>query len=1153
MQLPGTSFSQARRSLSEDLKAKKTLRQSLAPAPDGACSGNMNLSLDGLVQFDPSVEISLDASGKTVVGVSGIVRVSAEALVEAEGSCAFEAERRFPKRPITKVFCAGHVCVALLLQMLAEMEVAGTMTGSAELSASADFEISGRTILDAGGNANVDVNSPQVKHKSGFGLAASASAVLRLSLGPELTIWPMPGVPVTFNPMMNAEVRGQATIELSQGHTSLLQGAAAERASHRHCTVFEKWRLKWLGSHVEMPLGSTPYGANVGSWENCLNLCETTEGCHQVVYSGGHCHGMSEASDEDQDGLGGENENYMSAQCTTVNTIEMCAAAALNLYTDVEIQGFAFPKGLKVSLDSSWLEDAISSAIIEGARAMVNMMLGPVGCIPGVSDTMDVVMTAAEAASGLVKALIPDLSLDFSTPSMVLLSPKKLFCIEAVTTPGFSVAPCSAELGCSHAGRGVPTSPEVETLSTGNEESPAALLEPKMSALQQGKERRCIVFEHWRLKWLGSHVEMPLGSTPYGANVGSWENCLNLCETTEGCHQVVYSGGHCYGMSEASDEDQDGLGGHNMHFTSAHCAEESRRCETFVNWRMAVVPHSEISLGTLPYGEFSGGWFRCLELCKTTPACKQVTYSAEGRCYGMSERTHVDGNGLGGHNFGFTTGHCFGEIRSGVVMQTLPGCPNMPMGDRFLDIGPWRLAAFDQNHLSFAHKTVQRAITFRHDGAILHQRTDLLAFNRPVTPPKGIKFGFQFIQIGEFRLGAVNDNYFSIQHSSGNTIQVFSSDGTTYSGPRTDYETFDRPEMAAVGIDFGAEFLQIGRFRLAVTQGHLVLSHEGGWTSQVWNSDGAAHPGALHWTPAVMSLPKPSWTCKELEELAFGDCGLFGGFGDRFIQLGEWRVAAIDETHLSFSHKDGQTPQIYRSDGVMITGRHDYSAWHRPTGFPSGITFGSRFIQLGNFRLGDADGHHFSISHKNGITIQIFRSDGTLHPGPRHELNLWNTRTPGPPQGITFGDRFIQIGLWRLGDVDGAHFVVTQVGGHTAQTYRSDNALFPGPNDHWNGVYDRYPEYHCGSIQSIFGLCVGMAIGDRFIQIGDWRLTFQCPPKLVKHPAFSAVMALCMMALALTSMHGTARPNTSNHLRLPLVTASSSWGNGVLVPSTRII
>ena len=50
------------------------------------------------------------------------------------------------------------------------------------------------------------------------------------------------------------------------------------------------------------------------------------------------------------------------------------------------------------------------------------------GCIPGVSDTMDVVMTAANAAAGLVGSLIPDLSLDFSTPSMVLW--QKLFDFE---------------------------------------------------------------------------------------------------------------------------------------------------------------------------------------------------------------------------------------------------------------------------------------------------------------------------------------------------------------------------------------------------------------------------------------------------------------------------------------------------------------------------------------------------------------------------------------------------------------------------------------------------------------------------------------------------------------------------------------------------
>eukprot|EP00439_Symbiodinium_sp_Y106_P068625 s2600_g11.t1 len=150
-------------------------------------------------------------------------------------------------------------------------------------------------------------------------------------------------------------------------------------------------------------------------------------------------------------------------------------------------------------------------------------------------------------------------------------------------------------------------------------------------------------------------------------------------------------------------------------------------------------------------------------------------------------------------------------------------------------------------------------------------------------------------------------------------------------------------------------------------------------------------------------------------------------------------------------------------------------------------TAGSSQTRIGNFRLGDADGHHFTISHENGITIQIFRSDGTLHPGRRHELSLWS-RTAGPPQGITFGDRFLEIGLWRFADVDGEHFALTQAGGQTAQIFRSDNRLFPGPNAHWTGVFDRYPEYHCGSIHSVFGSCTGLVTNDRFIQLGDWRL-----------------------------------------------------------------
>lgn len=155
--------------------------------------------------------------------------------------------------------------------------------------------------------------------------------------------------------------------------------------------------------------------------------------------------------------------------------------------------------------------------------------------------------------------------------------------------------------------------------------------------------------------------------------------------------------------------------------------------------------------------------------------------------------------------------------------------------------------------------------------------------------------------------------------------------------------------------------------------------------------------------------------------MAHGTCEhKFGIFGDRFIELGAWRLAAIDHLHFSISHKDGYTAQIYRYDGTVHPGpRTDYNAWDRAVGFPYGIAFGPSFIQIGLFRLGMVDKHHFSISHKWGYTCQIFRNDGTLHPGPRSDYDLWKVRSTGPASGITFGHKFLQIGTFRIGDADG--------------------------------------------------------------------------------------------------------------------------------------
>ena len=68
-----------------------------------------------------------------------------------------------------------------------------------------------------------------------------------------------------------------------------------------------------------------------------------------------------------------------------------------------------------------------------------------------------------------------------------------------------------------------------------------------------------------------------------------------------------------------------------------------------------------------------------------------------------------------------------------------------------------------------------------------------------------------------------------------------------------------------------------------------------------------------------------------LDFLAFGACSLAPSFGDRFIELGAWRLAAMDESHFSISHRNGHTLALLRSDGHILDARSgDWNAWERP-------------------------------------------------------------------------------------------------------------------------------------------------------------------------------------------------------------------------------
>lgn len=824
VKIPGQTFFQSFKPKGDQLKANQVALNTVKQAaPKGSCETSLALSLEGVVQFAPTLGVSVNLNGDAEVSVEGLARVSLAALATAQGSCAFIAEKRFPKKPLSKVVCGPVGCISIMLQMLAEIELKGVITGSLELAAGADFHIKGKVLVNPRGHADADFETLSIEHQFGMGLAVSSTGSTRVGMGPVLVVFPMPGVPITFNPMMNAEVRAAGTLNMPMG--SLLQ--------------------------------------------------------EDVVL----------------------HTNVSKLSSSRVNTFDLCGAAALNIYTDIDIQGYGLPKPMSFSLGTSWIEDAIKERLVQGARMFAAMVTGPTQCIPGASQAVDLVMDAALAAAGTLSSLIPDLNLDFTTPSSQLLAPTKLFCIEAFKTSGFDSSECSQDLGCKSAGR--PVSPMV---------------------VQVAPEQK---------------------------------------------HQTTH-----------------------------------------------------------PSPQASGT------------------------------------------------------------------CHTVPMGDRFIQLGDWRLGDIDGQHFSVSHKGGYTAQIFRSDGTVhAGPRHDYTSWGRPIGASRGIKFGFQFIQIGEWRLGVYDETHMSLTHQGGQISQIFRADGTLHNGPRTDMHTFDRPECAASGVTLGNQFIQIGLFRLGqVDDTHMSVSHTAGRshkTIQIYRADGTTHSGPRD-DYTLQSRHPVAWTCQSLEEIAHGACNLdFGTFGDRFIQLGEWRLADIDGNHFSISHKDGYTAQIFHAAGTLHPGpRHDFGSWHRPLGYPYGIAFGRGFVQIGRFRLGQVDGTHLSISSQSGQTAQIFNAQGTLHPGPRTDFGLWG-RSVGPATRITFGEKFLELGDFRLGDSgwshEDGHFSVTHKDGMTIQIYRSDGTMHPGPRTDWS-LNNRHPMWHCGNIQYNFGSCPGIVAGGNFLQIGEWRM-----------------------------------------------------------------
>lgn len=409
LQLPtGKEIKQEFRDMTKKLKkdARKALKPRTSQAPTGTCETSMDLAFDGLMQAALTIEMSTKGS-ITTMGISGTVRVSLDGLVKAQGSCSLNAEKWFPEKPKKKVICYKGFCIILLLQGVAELEVNGVLTGTLDLGADVDFDISGSVTVDkTTGHAEAKFETPKIKRQVSFGLGASAFASVRAGVGPFITVFPVPGVPVNFNPMLNLEARAQGDIKFEpppesvfmiqenesatpSSSLSMLQEAVSSNMSSGRSDMLKMCGAAALNVYIDT--GITAFAIPLG-FQASLDLKEITKGLTDAMLAGAN------------------------------------AAIAVMEHT-TKCLGLGF----------------IGSPVASTLRSV------------------------ASKAAGVLTSIIPSLNLNFGGKPVVLAVPK-VFCVEAYKTPGFRSAPCAAQLGCKHVGR-LPSSdaqiervmPEVQT------------------------------------------------------------------------------------------------------------------------------------------------------------------------------------------------------------------------------------------------------------------------------------------------------------------------------------------------------------------------------------------------------------------------------------------------------------------------------------------------------------------------------------------------------------------------------------------------------------------------------------------------------------------------------------------------------------------
>ena len=351
-----------------------------------------------------------------------------------------------------------------------------------------------------------------------------------------------------------------------------------------------------------------------------------------------------------------------------------------------------------------------------------------------------------------------------------------------------------------------------------------------------------------------------------------------------------------------------------------------------------------------------------------------------------------------------------------------------------MQLGDWRIGEPDKNHLSVSHVGGKTSFIYKRDstahpgprddfgtwnfniGTVLQGSTEgcatlvdayftpqdvspakaIIEFNRDLSDAASILDSFKIYDVAnpssEVAIKSAN-----LKSGDSSKLELVlstpPSNGTTYQVTNTEVvPTSDPVETVAAGamLDIATtswDYIQIQNWRLARVCENCAVSHfsvsseDDLKTSHIFTSRPSQHRGPRSdyngWNTDILSGPTYSSS---------------GGiqFGNLAVQVRDWRIRQIDDTHLSISSDNGKVARIYRADGTVHSNVDFFSGYKEELGEPMCAFLSDRYLQIGDWRFGSYDTRHFSVTHRLGKTARIYTNDGVSHPGPRTDFSAWS-------------------------------------------------------------------------------------------------------------------------------------------------------------------